>query len=310
MKLFSRSLLAICLAASSSAAFCADEARSADTIRTAVMLEQSIAELHLITPLSYSPVFVQPYMDPALGSSALMGGLAGAFIGSLLAAQAQIEAAQIGADNTIAPLLKPLGTPGVNGLLRKGLTESLQAHGMTLTGQVFSGKSEATPALFSRIPGATRNARWIIVKKGQEAGGQYGIPLGISDDLRHIRVAFKVEVWDGADRRPRLSAFQDVLYYSDPLRETPSHIAMAALEKHDQALLRAKVSASVADAVNLALAGKEDAPDVDGDEHVDVVNGTGAYRVPGRLLSNADGRAVVLTKGGTLVSIPADMLLP
>jgi hypothetical protein len=249
-------------------------------------------------------------LDPALGTSALMGGLVGAFIGNLMAAQAQIEAAQEGADKTIAPLLQPLAGPGVNGLLRKGLNESLQAHGMTLTGQVFSGKSEATPELFSRIPGATRNARWIIVKKGQEAGGQYGIPLGLSDDLRHVRVALKVETWDGADRRPRLATFQDVLYYSDPLPESPSHLAMAALEKDGQALLRAKVSSAVADAMTLALAGSEHAPDVGRDDHVDVVNSTGAYRVPGRLLSNADGRAVILTKGGTLVSMPVDLLLP
>lgn len=305
-----RSLLAIGLSAASTICFAADDARPAETIRTAVMLEQSLAELHLITPLSYSPVYFQPYTDPALGSSALMGGLIGGVIGNMLAAQAAIEAAQTQADQFIAPLVQPLGAPGLHSLLRKGVAQGLGRHHMTMTGQVFSGKSEPTPELFSRIPGANRNARWLIVKKGAEAGGQYGIPVGISEDLRQIRVALKVEVWDGADRRPRMTSFQDVLYYSDVLPNAPSHLAMDALEKDGQALLREGVQQTMAEAMTLALSGAGRDVDVERDDRVDLANATGAYRMPGKLLSHDAGRALILTRGGTLVSLPVDLVLP
>jgi hypothetical protein len=283
------------------------QAQEAKGVPTVVLVDQSLADLHYLAPkldvryIRATDVYI-PQTD--YSTAGIVGGALGASLGAAIANAEARKAAQRQADKVLDPMMEPMGKSGLQGPLRQALAEALPVHGMDQTTLLFTGGAKLDHRQFARIPAAKTAERLVLVGYSGDLNDLLMMPVAMHDSLRQLRLALDIEVREGNAQRNRRLFKRDVTWFSQPLAVPEGAEPLDVLGADGQAGLRREIAAAVA--ATLAMAHEErEFPDVDKDAELGVVNELGLTEFEGVLLDQSQGRALIWTRGGSYVSIPA-----
>jgi hypothetical protein len=302
---FFAAIAATCLALPVSTALAQDAA-----VPTVVLISGDLPELHYLpTSLDIEYMQVQGAYTPVPANYAgVVGGAIGGALANAIARQEAKIYAQQRADAELEPLTRHLDPAALEALLKDAFTEALAAEGMDTQALLFSGRQAADASVFQRLPAAKKARRFIVVQTGTIGDGLVDMPLALHDSHRQLRLAVKFDMTDGRIDRRRQGVVRDIAVYSDLMPVVDGVNSLDALVLDDQARVREALRIAVKDAVALAFA-DHDTPKVGKDDVVGAVTEIGLTEFEGKLVSEANGRALIWTRDDTLVSIPAAQLV-
>lgn len=287
-------------------------AEEAKAIPTAVLVDQSLTDLHFLGPkmdIRYMRATDVQHLQPVDYSTAgIVGGALGASIATAMINAEMRKSAQLQANRMLAPLVDPLGKTGLQGPLRQSFADALPRHGMALDTLVFTGGAKLDRKHFVRMRGAEDAERFVLVGYGEGAKDTLMMPVAMHDTQRQLRLALDIEVREGSAARNSRVLKRDVTYYSPTLPLPEGARPLDVLAADDQALLRRELANAVA--ATLAMVHQErEFPDVDKDAAIGVVTDLGLTEFEGVLLEEAQGRMLIWTRGGSYVSIPSGQVI-
>jgi hypothetical protein len=279
-------------------------------VPTVVLMDRDLENLHYLPPVKKN-TYVSArdvYVPPANTYADALGGALGAAIGSSIANEMAAIAAQRRADAALDDLILPLGENGLRPLLRQAMEEALATQGMDLHALVSAGQAAPSAKMFPRIA-ASRNAeKFMVLRNGALSKGYVDLPLAMHDSMRQLRLALAIDVLEGDHEKQRRVATRDVAIYTDVMDFAEDEAPLAALGADEQARLRRELGQALTIATGLVLADHK-LPKVGKDDAVGALSSIGLTEFQGVLVEEKDGRALIWTRGDTLVSIPADEVL-
>lgn len=286
-------------------------ARETQAIPTAVLVDQSLTDLHYLAPKSdirymRAGDVVVPQTDFSTGG--IVGGALGAAIGTALVNAEMRKSAQRQANMMLTPVVEPLGKTGLQGPLRQAFAAALPRHGMEQATLVFTGGAKLDRKHFVRMPAAQDAGRFVLVGYGEGAKDILMMPVALHDSQRQLRLALDIEVREGSAARNSRVLKRDVIYYSQTLPLPEGARPLDVLAADDQAALRRELADAVA--ATLAMVHQErEFPDVGKDAEIGVVTDLGLTEFEGVLLEETQGRMLLWTRGGSYVSIPSGQVI-
>jgi hypothetical protein len=289
-------------------AFAADEG-----LRTAVLVDQRFDTVHQISArpleLVYADMSAQmPGMGAIPSSGNILADAVGFAIAGALVNAGADEAAQTRVDERLQDLNHEIGNDGMQPLLRGAFSDAFADVGLDQHAFAFVGGSQLDPEIFERIAAARGSERFVFVRAGRLGNGAFPMPVAMHDTQRQLRVALEIEVRGGTVKRNTRLSRRDVTWFSDALPVSADRRSLDLWIDDDLARLRAEVDRAIAGAVALTTQDREP-PEVAKDAVIGVVGEVGLEEFNGVVLENIDGRALIWTRDGSLVSIPCQRIV-
>lgn len=269
---------------------------------TVVLATQDLGILHRVQgSYSHSRSFYQPYYaDPA--------SMLGASIGVAIGEQHLAIVAQKKHNESLLPLTEPLGDKGLRSIVRTAIADALAENDMDARSFAYFAESKADLKMLKRMRAPSEASRFVFVENGRFANGVMMMPLAMPPHLRQLRLSVEVEVREGKPDRNRRVAKRDILYFSTPSELEDEAQLLEALASDEHAALRQEVGEAFREAISLALSDRE-LPDVSREDRIGAVSPAGLSEFNGVLLEHSDGRALIWTRGDSLVSVPAERVV-
>lgn len=269
---------------------------------TVVLATQDLATLHrvqdgpYVSNSSYHPY----YTDPA--------SILGASIGVAIAEQHLAIVAQKKHNESLLPLTGPLGDKGLRSIVRTAISDALAENDMETRSFAYFAESKADEKMLKRMRVPREASRFVFVENGRFANGVMMMPLAMPPHLRQLRLSVDIEVREGKPDRNRRVAKRDIVYFSAPSELENEAQLLEALASDEHAALRQEVGDAFREAISLALSDRE-FPDVSRDDRIGAMGPAGLSEFNGVLLEHSEGRALIWTRGDSLVSVPAEQVV-
>lgn len=269
---------------------------------TVVLVTQDLATLHRVQgSYSYSRSFYQPYYSDT-------ASMLGVSIGTAIGEQHLAIVAQKKHNETLLPLTETLGDKGLRSIVRLAINEALAENEMDVRSLAFFAESKADERMLKRMKVPREASRFVFVENGRFANGVMMMPLAMPPHLRQLRLSVDIEVREGKPDRSRRVAKRDIVYFSTPSALEDEGQLLEALASDEHAALRKEVGDAFREAISLALSDRE-FPDVSRDDRIGAMGPAGLSEFNGVLLEHTEGRALIWTRGGSLVSVPAERVI-
>lgn len=283
---------------------------AASDLPTVVIIQEGASQLNYLPARVRLGPINEGYYPPPQGYGA--AGIVGHAIGGAMAQKILIDeatkAAQAKANERLELLTEPWGAPGFRPLVMDAFHAALAKRGMDQQSMSFTDALKLDPTMFQRMPTARGAKRFLLVRVGDMATGPVDLPIALHDTLRQLRIAVHIEVRGGRFDRSDRIARRDVVYYTDPLDVGDGEDVLATLAANDQALFRAQLAQAIDASLGMVMEDR-DFPKRAEDEPLGALSDVGFTEFKGTLLAHEGGRALIWTRGGAYVSIPADRII-
>jgi hypothetical protein len=207
---------------------------------------------------------------------------------------------QVLKDELLASMRQCMDETRVGEAIAEGIRDVMDANGYPSSATIIARASSQHSV--SRIKAQSKYV--VLITGGAENKYGNNTPTGISLDHRQVRVNFQMQLIKRLSGDTKRIWARDVTVFSNPVDLKGPSSARQAWCANDGVALHATLTSIAGAAMKLAF-GKQDEIDVGKQDFVDVLTELGADRLPGKLVSFDNQRALIRDHDQRIYSVPA-----